>query len=180
MSFAASQSFPLEELARNQAATFQQQRKALILSRPLARFVIPIAGVIAERWVLHYAQKFAQQVVWFRGATESVENEPLDCEIDARDALRQSLDSMESELLEISEGSAGRAEALRKWDGNARGRVRDALDRLSRVASELRQEVRNFKGAVQAHDANVAALSRARKPARTVEQLQADLEHAIH
>jgi hypothetical protein len=181
MSFAASQSFPLEELARNQAASFRHQRSVLSFSRPLARIAVPIVGAIAVRFVLHYAQRFAQQAVWFRGAAGGIEREPLDREIDPQDALRALLDQMEHDLLTISQGAGKIASDIRKRDGKARGGLRDALDRLSRVALELREEVRSFKAGVQAHDANVDAMRRAvRRVAANHADLQADLERAIH
>lgn len=180
MSFAASQPFPLQDLARNQATIFRHERRKMYFVGALSSGLALVAGGFGERVVLHFVHKLAQQVVWFRGAFKSVHSPELRRALDPQDSLREALDDMERDLIEIRDQANLVAAKLRATDGRASGRVRNAFDRLASTAVELKEEVRAFKGAVQAHDANVGALMAAKgKVAMTPESLQADLEGAI-
>ena len=179
MDHALTSAFGLQDLARNQAASFRHDSLLLSIARPLAWPFVHIGAWGGERFALHFAQKFAQRAVWFRGAVAKVDSRPLDRVLDPADNLRRSLDEMESDLKEIAEGSLEIVIKLRRLDGKARGRLRDALVSMSECALELKAEVRNFKGSVQAHDANVEALVRAKRPMTTAAELDAHFDSCM-
>lgn len=178
MTAAAMVSFPLQELARNQTLSYRNQSLRLRFQRRVAAAVTSIASRLAARLLLHSAQRYAQMAIWFRGARDRMENEPQDREIDPRDSLRALLDDLE---VDLTEAYAEGLECQRELSKLGReGRVFAACGRLAQVADELRLEVRAFKGAVQAHDANVNAMQKARRVATTLEELNRDLEsHAV-
>jgi hypothetical protein len=159
MSFAATQPFELQDLARNQTVDFHNRQQHLAQFRHLAALaVLPIASWAGRRVVLHYAHRFAQQAVWFSGAVSALERQAPDRALDPNESLRAQLNTMDADLEALVAGARRIASNLRASDGHARGRVRDALDRLAESAVSLRREVVAFRAALRRHDACAGVL----------------------
>ena len=180
MELAAPSAFGLQDLARNQATRFRRRDWSLTIARPLF-FPLLHIGAWGARWfAMHHAERFAQQAVWFKGATAVLETKSLERSIDPADSLRVLLDDMEARLGLIGDSSIKLAAELRRADGKPRGRVRDALSVLSSTSAELAYDVRMFKAAVQAHDASVDAKTMACRPmAGTCASLEAELDSCL-
>ena len=187
---AAVSTFEVVDLVDAQAAEFATERSRLVRERSrLARVyrLVPqkIFGLLGDlfagmalAFLNRHARWFAHRAVWFRGAQADLENLPLGRLLDPDDHLRTSLDRMESGLAEIVGASQRLAKETEIIRGR-RGMFSAALLKLAAAADEMRQEVRHFKGALQAHDANVDAIRRARRICSSPSELDEALDIAL-
>lgn len=180
---AAVSTFEVVDLASAQAAEFATERSRLarvyrFVPQKLVGLLEDLFADIALGYLNRHACWFAQRAVWFRGAQADLENTPIGRQLDPEDRLRASLDRMEVGLAEI----AGASQRLAKDTDAIRGRrgmFSAALLRLAASAVEMRKEVRHFKGALQAHDANVDAIRRARRICSSLSELDEALDTAL-
>ena len=135
-----------------------------------------LVGSVIERKIDSVNHTLQQQLVFFRGARAKLEeSETAESEIDADDSLRALIDLMEGHLSGMSAQAIEIAEQKFPGDDERPKPMRAAFRRLSATSVELRDEVRLFKWAMQAHDANVCALRHARSVSRTAEELDGEL-----
>ncbi len=175
--------FEVVDLARYQAAEFAHERSILatvyrVVPGRLMRLVEDFCAGFVLRFVTRHTRRLAQQAVWFSGALVAIEQLPADHLLDPEDMLRAQLDMMELGLTEIARGATGIANNVERARRRP-GLFTTALRRMATAANELRLEVRGFKGALQAHDANVSALQHARRVCTTAAELDAELARAL-
>jgi hypothetical protein len=167
------------DLARSEAAGFELHRPTaratLSLSSGLVGFIFAgfVGRMLAVR-VNRVAVRLERQAVWFRGATVKVQELPRTKLLDPVDDLRAILDDMERDLLAIR-GRTLKLLTRRRSAGLGRGEVGRAMSQVAKAASELYEEVRAFKGAVQAYDADVCNLNTASMVSTSTDQLEAVL-----
>lgn len=100
--------------------------------------------------------------------------EPADVEIDADDALRERLDQVERDLAEMTEILQG----MPRFEDRVLASA--AADRCVLSVRAFASAARELKGAIQAHDANVATIQRvSRNAARTAEELEKQLSEIV-
>lgn len=175
--------FEVVDLARHQAAEFAHERSVLakvyrMVPGKLMRVLEDLCANLVLRFVTHHTRRLAQQEVWFSGAQMAIEQLPADHLLDPEDMLRSQLDAMELGLTEIARGATGIANNVDRARQRP-GLFTTGLRRMATAATELRLEVRGFKGALQAHDANVSALQHARRVCTTTAELDAELARAL-
>lgn len=155
------------DLARSQSAAIERQYAPLasVATWPwrLKSLLLNSAGALVERYLQKKARRLAQTAIWFRGARAEVE-EAADAprkELDSDDRLRTILDELEADLVSLEREAREIVARFEAADGKRRGQVRDAFRSIANHGADLRSEVRAFKAAVQAHDANHFALQAA-------------------
>jgi len=176
--------FDLVDLARHQTTAFERERTYLARAyRWLPQWLMSLAAATAApmvlRFVDHHAQWLADRAVWFRGAMASLQETPADHPLDPDDTLRTALDRMEANLASIRLTAMDVAQKVDRTRGRT-GMTTRALRRMAAAADELAAEVHDFKGVLQAHDANLDALTHARRVATTAQALDAELDRAFH
>ena len=167
-------------LAREQAVEFERQHSMRRRARPVVLRILAVpamlVGALFERQVDKLNHKLQQQLVFFRGARAKLEeSETAESEIDADDSLRTLIESMEGHLAGMAAQAVEIAEQRFPSDDHRPKPLRDAFRKVGATSIELRSEVQHFKWAMQAHDANVCALRRARSVSRTTEELDGEL-----
>ncbi len=176
--------YDVTELAQAQVHDFTQRRATLTKIRPFAKLFFfasypaawisaPIAGQLDLM-----ARRLAQKAVWFRGARASLIESPKRAVLDVDGSLVDMLVTMENQLLEIRRIALKFARRIQEADGKRRGLVRDALRRLAAAGAEFYEEARDFRGALQAHDADREAASG--RCATTPEEVDSALENLFH
>lgn len=167
------------DLARSQAARFEHQRSVLVFLKPVAlgvlRLPYMVAGHLVAKAVDHIARQFAERAVWFRGATSAVQECPRRRPLDPDDEARAYFDKMELHLLGLRR-EALKTIQLRSKSGRPKSSVGEAMSRLVSAVTELYEEVRAFKGAIQAHDADVSSMTAVAAPNVTESDVCAALD----
>lgn len=157
----SSLQFDVVDLARSQAAKFEHQHWFLVAIRPIARQVLTIpvsvASNFASGFIERLAKKMTTQAVVFRGMRVGLIEQQKAFELDPNDEVRALIDKMEKDILELRGGMFNLAQARKKL-GRPDGRFSTGLISLQSAISELFDEVRSFKGALQSHDANVCSI----------------------
>lgn len=152
----------------------QDHRSLKLVERLVPTFVVRWCASLVVRFLDARVRRMAATTFTFRGMAAAVEQQGLLEPIDPEDRLRTSLDHIDSDLRLIASECTDVVSKLRAADGRPRGPFRDAMERAGVVAEELRLEVRNLKGALQAHDASVYATRHARRAAGSVDELNRD------
>lgn len=113
------------------------------------------------------AQSASGKALVLRGIADQIrERECMEGYIDADDALRALLDGLEADLVSLA------ALKISLPPGGVNDEVNNAARRFEQSANAAVAEVRDLKGVIQAHDANVEALQRVlRTPATTAGEL---------
>lgn len=132
-------------------------------------------GALLERALTRtfegFSKRLSERALAIHALVEEIRSgDPSDAEIDPEDVLRRKLDVVEADFASI-------AEDIEKFPRyGARVLAAEAAERCKLSARAGAAAVRELKGAIQAHDANVAVLRRAaRFPARTSADLDAQL-----
>lgn len=136
-------------------------------------------GALLERALTRtfdgFSRRLSERALAIHALVEEIRSgDPSDAEIDPDDDLRRKLDIVEADFASIADD----VEKLSRY--GARVLAPEAAERCKLSARAAAAEVRELKGAIQAHDANVAALRRAaRRAAQTPIDLDAQLDDAF-
>lgn len=175
------------ELVRQCAAarpTLHQLVVAAFL-RTAPQLVLDMLGRSMVREIDGLALKYAQFSLEYESLAERVLNAPEELAIDGDDSLHALLYARELKVQDIAGGLRAVWGTMRPGSGRRRAAIRMAALRLADATQATAEAARNLRGAIQAHDANVAALRLARQAARqapcsTAAQLDAVLDAAFH
>lgn len=173
----------LAGMARDQASAVGHRTVKTSWLLAVARwYVAPLASWLAAG-LAERATRMQRSAIWFKGAIAELQEHPEARQIDPEDALRAELDQLEATLAGLAAESAAAAGNLVKADGRSRGEVRDALRQVAQACLTLKAEVRDFAGALRAHDANACAIEAARsssaKAATTPAELASQLDQLL-
>ncbi len=155
-----SMQFDVVDMAMSKATKFESQHSLLVWFRPIAKaiFRVPVAvALLCAAWFVdRLARDFAEKAIWFRGAAARLQDYRLDRELDPHDKALDHLENVEKELLEFRGNVMNLLELRRRGVRKApKGRVTPSLERLAAAAGDLYEEIRGFRGAMRAHDADV-------------------------
>lgn len=157
----SSLTYEVVDLARSQAASFELRRHVMVALRPLGTALLRlphlVVGYAVTAAIKSFARKQNELAVWFRGASAALQDSKRSECLDPEDELRRKLDLMESHLLSLR-GETLKLLQRRVSAGRGDSEVAGAMRHLVAAATELYEDVRSFKGALQAHDADVCAL----------------------
>lgn len=153
--------FDVVDMAMAKASKFEHQHSVLVLLRPIAKAVFraPLAvAILCVAWFVDkLAQDIAEKAIWFRGASARLQEHRLEHQLDPEDKAREHLDKLGTELLEFRGNVMNVLEGRRRSRPGSKGRVTPSLERLTAAVTDLYEETRAFKGAIQAHDADVCS-----------------------
>lgn len=121
------------------------------------------------------SKRLSERAMAVRALAEEIRNAAAgDQELDHEDRLRAKLEHAEAEILL----AVGRLDNLEATDGLEP--MLSAAARCTASARAVHVALRELKGAIQAHDANISALKRAAtKPATTAAELESQLDAAF-
>lgn len=177
----ATMTSEIVEMARGEAVRFERKQSVLERSRPLLQCALrlPLKFIIrfVARRIDAIAHRFAHHAMMFAGARQFVIAKTAERELDADERLRELLDGMERDLLGLRRNTLDLISSCSKRaERSPENEIVASLRRAAGAAAELYEEVRAFKGAIQAHDANVWAVSGGgRRPIQSEQELQAQL-----
>lgn len=174
----------LAGMARDQATAVDHRVVKTSWLQAAARVsVAPITAWLASS-LAERATRLQRSAIWFKGACAELQEHPRPTEFDPEDSLRTQLDELAELMEKLASDATDAADSLVKTDGRSRGQVRDAFRSVAAAAVALRTEVRDFAGAVRAHDANVWAIATAKagsvRVLRSAEDVDAALRLALH
>ena len=153
--------FDVVDMAMSKATKFEHQHSLLVWLRPIAKAVFraPLAvAILCAAWFVdRLARNIAEKAIWFRGGCALLQEHRLDHQLDPADKARAHLDKLEAELLEFRGNVMNVLELRRRGRPVSRSRVTPSLERLAAAVGDLYEVVRAFKGALQAHDADVCS-----------------------
>ncbi len=105
---------------------------------------------------------------------------PEEAELDADDLLNGMLARFERTLRQSAVETRSIWQIAAPPVRSRREAIRLAALRIAVAAEAAADATRELRGAIQAHDANVSAMNRARRPAHTADELDAHLDAAEH
>jgi|GEM_PF-4333842 len=156
---AACSTFEVGELARTEVRRFEHKsqqlaRKERLITWFARRPVSWLAGFVTSK-VDEQAVAFARMAVWFRGARDAVLEHERDTPLDPSFALVDQLHRMEESLRHIREASSMLGDKVPQVvHDEQRAALVQALRRMGMRADALLDEVRQFRGAVMAYEAD--------------------------
>lgn len=155
---AAAMTFEVVDLARIEALNFERQQPGLARGRPLLNLFLQrpvrwLAGYVCRK-IDGKASGFARQAVFFRGARDRLESVGAANDAIADLAFISLLQHMESDLLALRNDTLSLIKQKSDPNSESVRMIDQAMSRFAAAAAELYEEVLDFRGALQAFEAD--------------------------
>lgn len=173
MSTATAPGSDFPGLLRHEALRVEQHRLRLHAASMLRRVSLRLTREWAAWLLRRHASELASSALCLEGLAHRLDKQPVPRHVDADGVMVNQLIALEAKM-------AGLRAMAQRWapsdSGAGASRLRDAATALAESAEGLGQQVRELRGAVMAHDANVDALRRA---GRSIARTPAELDEAL-
>ena len=160
-------------LLRHEALRVEQHRLRLHAASMLQRVSLRITREWAAWLLRRHASELASSALCLEGLAHRLDKQPVPRHVDADGVMIDQLIALEAKMSALRAMAQGWAPS---GTGAGASRLRDAATTLADAAEELGQQVRELRGAVMAHDANVDAL---RKAGRAIARTPAELDDTL-
>lgn len=154
---AASSYFEMGELVRAEAQGFEKTRHRLDKNEALIRLFVSVPVRMLRGFVVRkidrVSQDFAHRAVWFRGAREGIAEQGDGHSLDPDRSILKVLDEMAAHLVNVRDATV----VLVQKRGTRGDPFTKSLRRVERSTQDLMGELRGFRAAFVAYEAQVGS-----------------------